>query len=236
MSVALLAAQAAGAQSGDLIDTERPSFSASPFVLSPGVWQIETGYQYTQDNEGADYRLQTLPQALLRYGLNDEIEIQLALPNLAWRKFAGNSDSGMTDAAVGVKIQLTEDTASTPVAFLAGMSLPIGDNQFSTDSYDPTIGAAWAHARFFGTGLITRSNGDYYFDNGIGVNFAVRDDTNAYVEWQATLPENGGSVHRLNGGLLWRRQNNMQWDLNVALGLNNRAPDFSLGGGFSYRF
>jgi hypothetical protein len=232
----ILLSHPVSAQSSDPINTERPSFSASPVVLSPGVWQIESGYQYTRDRDGIDLDLQNFPQALLRYGMTDEIELQFSWPGLAWRDIGNSSDSGMTDAAIGAKIQLSDDGAPLMVAFLASLSLPTGDSEFTSDRYDPTIGVAWSHSRFFGTAALSRNGGDYAFNNGVGLNFALRQDTSAYAEWQATLPENGGSVHRLNGGVLWLQQNNMQWDLNASLGLNDNAPDFSIGGGLSYRF
>jgi hypothetical protein len=231
-----VSAQSAVAQSGEPINTERPSFSASPFVLSPGAWQIETGLQYVDDDSGADYSLLVLPQALLRYGMSDEVELQLSLPSLLWLDAGNNNDSGMSDAAFGVKIRMTDDIASTSVAFLAGVSLPTGDDEFTSDSFDPRIGAAWAHSRYFGTATITRADGDYTFENGVGVTFALRNATSAFAEWQATFPDGGGSIHRLNGGWLWSPKNSMQWDVNASLGLNDRAPDFSIGGGFSYRF
>jgi Putative MetA-pathway of phenol degradation len=231
--VLFMTAGSAAAQSGGPISTDRPSFSASPTVLSPGTWQIETGYLYT---DGDDYNLQTIPQALLRFGLNDEIELQLGWPGLSRFESGGNSVSGMNDATFGVKIRMTDESASTPVAFLAGVSVPIGDDEFSSDSFDPMIGAAWSHSRYFGMATITYADSDYSFDNGVGARFAVGDRSSAFAEWHMTIPDGGGSIHRLNGGYLWTPQNNLQWDVNASLGLNDRAPDFSLGGGFSYRF
>lgn len=226
--------QAAMAQSGEPINTDRPSFSTSPLVLSPGVWQIETGYTYTDVD--SDTSVQSLPQALLRFGLNDEVELRLTLPSLASYDSPGDDDSGLTDAALGVKFRLTDDNASTPVAFLAGISLPTGDDGFTTDSWDPMIGVAWSHSRFFGTATITRYDGDYTFENGVGASFALRNASSLFAEWQATFPDNGGSLQRLNAGWLWSPRNNLQWDVNTSIGLNDRAPDFALGGGFSYRF
>jgi Putative MetA-pathway of phenol degradation len=233
---AALSAQNVAAQSVQRMTTERPSFSTTPYVLSPGVWQIETGYHYTNDSDGADFELQTLPQALLRYGMSDDIELQFGWPGLSWRDNGNNSDSGMNDATIRVKIQVADESAATPMAFFAGLTLPVGDDEFSSDSYDPSIGAAWAHSRFFGTVLISKSDDDYTFENGLAMSFALKNDTSAYAEWQATVPEDGGSVHNLNGGILWLRRANMQLDLNASLGLNDRAADFSIGAGFSYRF
>ena len=229
-----LCSQTVLAQDGERINTDRPSFSASPFVVSPGVWQLETGFHYTSIDSYTS--VQSLPQALLRYGWNDEVEFRITFPNLARIDRPGDDDSGLSDAAIGVKIQLTDDSASTPVAFLAGLSLPTGDDGFTTDSWDPMIGVAWAHSRYFGTATITGYDGDYVFENGVGANFALKNGSSLFAEWQATLPDDGGSLQRLNGGWLWTPQNNLQWDINASLGLNDRAPDFAFGGGFSYRF
>ncbi|HSD70150.1 MAG TPA: hypothetical protein VLB07_11390, partial [Woeseiaceae bacterium] len=68
-----LCAQNVAAQSVQPMRTERPSFSASAYVLTTGTWQVETGYQYMNDSDGADFELHTLPLALLRYGISDGI-------------------------------------------------------------------------------------------------------------------------------------------------------------------
>lgn len=233
---AVFITQQAAAQSVQPMTTERPSFSTTPYVLSPGAWQFESGYRYTNDSDGADFELHTLPEALLRYGMSDGIELQFGWPGLSWRDNGNNSDNGMNDATIRVKIQVADESAATPMAFFAALTLPVGDDEFSSDSYDPSIGAAWAHSRFFGTVLISKSDDDYTFENGLAMSFALRNDTSAYAEWQATVPEGGGSVHNLNSGILWLRRANMQLDLNASLGLNDRAADFSIGAGFAWRF
>lgn len=234
--LAAMCADDAIAQSAQAMSTERPSFSSSAYVLPTGTWQVETGYRYTNDSDGADFELHTLPLALLRYGVSDGIELQFGWPGWSWRDNGNNTDSGTNDATVRMKIQVTDEYAATPIAFFAGLTLPLGDDEFTSDSYEPSIGAAWAHSRFFGTVLIAESDDDYTFENGLGMRFGLQEGTSAYAEWQATVPEDGGSSHSLNGGVLWLRRANMQLDLNGSLGLNDRAADFSIGGGFAWRF
>ena len=56
-----------------------------------------------------------------------------------------------------------------------------------------------------------------------------------FVEWEANLPEGGGSTHWLNGGYQWLIDDDMQFDLNAGLGLNDRTADYRVGVGFSIR-
>jgi hypothetical protein len=69
--IALLLLGGAGPASAQqqIIIAERPGFSSSPIALSPSTLQIESGYQYSQDNAGADARNSTLPFALIRIGI-----------------------------------------------------------------------------------------------------------------------------------------------------------------------
>ncbi|MGH8221785.1 MAG: transporter, partial [Woeseiaceae bacterium] len=233
VALLLIASHPAYAQQDDLISTERPSFSNTPYTMAAGRWQIESGYEYVNDDDGADLEQHTLPQLLLRYGLSEDMELQLAWPGFSRREAGGQSDDGIRDAAVAVKFGLRDETAGTPVAFLAGMTVPVGDDGFTSDDFEPFIGVSWVRAMFFGTAAISKDDSDYDFDNGVGVRFALRGDASVFAEWHATIPDDGDAVHRLNGGVLWLRRPNMQLDLHVGVGLNDRAADYALGAGFS---
>ena len=56
-----------------------------------------------------------------------------------------------------------------------------------------------------------------------------------FVEWEANLPERGGSRHWLNGGFHWLQSDKVQFDLNAGVGLNDRTGDYRFGIGFSIR-
>jgi hypothetical protein len=240
-TIALLSLLAASGDSvaQDRIDTNRPGFSASPYVLKPGVWQFESGINYEKGNQGAGSSLLSLPLPSFRYGLMDETEVLFEWDGISRLRSQSSNATGVTDLSVGLKFQLTEDQAATAFAFQAGLSVPIGEDEFSSNSWDPSIGLAWAHSGLLslaGTALLSKSGGDYQLDNGIKIVLDTSTNSSGFVEWEANIPDSGGAAHKLNAGLLWWPALHIQWDINGTVGLNDRAPDYALGMGFSYRF
>jgi len=231
----LLAAVPAAAQ--DTISAERPGFSSSPYALDEGRWQIEGGYRFTHARSSVDQH--TLPLALLRYGAGPRAEIRFSWPGIAWTDGPAGSVHGPTDASIGVKWQLTDDAARTPVGVFAGLSLPVGDDAYSSDEVDPTLGLFWAHngrIGLFGTALLSQSGSDTVFGNAVGVNLPLRGSRSAYVEYFGSWGENRGPEHTLDGGFIFLQSNDMQFDVHAGIGLNERAADGFLGIGAAWRF
>ena len=83
---------------------------------------------------------------------------------------------------------------------------------------------------------LTRSDGDYRVDNGVGISYPFSASTSGYLEWEVNLPEGSDSTHSANLGVTWLRHNSLQFDVNGSLGLNSRATDYELGVGVAYRF
>jgi hypothetical protein len=222
------------AHAQDAIDTNRPGFSSSPYVLATGMWQIESGIDYDDDTPSSV----TLPLVVLRYGVADEMELLVDWGGFRRDSGGGSSANGITDASVGVKFQVTDDE-NLAVAMLVDVSVPVGSSEFSSDSWDPAVGVAWQYSgslTWAGTAQITRQSGNYGFDNGVKLVFAPLGAGSAFVEWEANLPDSGGATHALNGGYLWLRTPNAQFDVNASIGLNDRAPDWGLGFGYAFRF
>jgi hypothetical protein len=239
IALLLLLAASGNSAAQDRIYTNRPGFSVSPYVLKPGVWQLESGIHYEKGNQGAGSSLLSLPLPSVRYGLMDETEVLLEWDGISRFRSDNNNATGITDPSIGVKFQLTEDQAAAAFAFQVGLSLPIGEDEFSSNSWDPSIGLAWAHSGSLllaGTAVLRKSGGDYQVDNGIKIILETSTNSSGFFEWEANIPNSGGVVHKLNGGFLWLPAPHMQWDINAQVGLNDRAPDYGLGLGFSYRY
>lgn len=221
------------------INAERPGFSSSPIALGPSLLQVESGYQFEHDGGSATPDQSTFPLALVRIGLVENIELQLFWAGITWSDIDGSNTHGANDASVGVKWQLTDQDATVPVAVFAGLSLPVGDNGLSSDEYDPSLGVFWSYSGgldWFGTMLLSASDGETTIDNAVGLSFAIEDNSSAFLEYVGSFTGDNGPEHYLNGGYAYLPQNNMQLDVNFGLALNDRATDFSLGFGIAYRF
>ncbi len=232
----LVTASAAGQD----FSAERPSFSSSPLALATGYWQLEGGFQYFKASDDVDGF--SLPNGLLRYGAGERAEIQLGWTGYARFDTSGGDVDGFTDASLGVKWQLSEDNATTPLALFAGVSLPVGGDELSSDELDPAVGLFWGHngrVSLFGTVLLSESASQTTIGNAVGINLPLERRCNhcsAYLEYVGIHAEGSGPQHSLNGGYAWMTRPNLQFDVNAGFGLNDRAADGYFGFGAAYRF
>ena len=236
LAASLLAFAAPDRVAGQAIDTNRPGFSFSPNVVERGQWQLETGINYVWSD--SDTNTTSLPAAEVRIGVADHLEIFLS--SLGWSKTrsADGDASGLVDMALGSKVNISNAKAGTLMALLFQLSVPVGDDNFSSDRWDPSIAFIWSCScdlAIAGTVKISEFRSGYQLDNGLKLPFSLGEAGSAFVEWEANLPEGGGSSHWLNGGYQWLIEHRMQLDFNAGLGLNGRAGDYRLGIGFSIR-
>ncbi len=218
------------------IDTNRPGFSFTPGVVGKGTWQVETAIDFVQND--SDSETLSLPNAEIRYGTGERVEVFVSSLGWAEDDSFGSKASGLTDLAVGTKIAVSEPAAATKTAVLLQLSLPTGDDRFTSDSVDPAVAFIWTHSGRFnlaGTAKLRDAPGGYRFDNGLKLPFAIDERRSWFVEWEANVREGRGSSHWANGGFQWLMQDNIQIDLNAGVGLNDRAGDYRFGVGFSIR-
>ena len=223
----------------ETINAERPGFSSSPIALAPSLFQIEGGYQYTRESSSPDIDDHTLPFAMFRFGLAERLELQLSWSGYSWTDVGGLDNDGVNDADVGVKWQLTDENSKIPVAVFVGTSLPVGDDEYTSDEFDPTFGVFWsfdASLSWFGTVLVSESDDDWSLSNAVGINLPINADTGSYLEYYSTFTDGSGPEHYLNGGFTYLPRHDMQLDVYAGAGLNSRATDLYVGMGIAYQF
>jgi len=218
------------------IDTNRPGFTASPNVVAPGQWQVETGIAYSRPD--SDSHTTSLPEAEIRFGVADQVEVFANYLSWAKSSSGGNDTSGLVDMSIGTKVDISDAGARTQMAFGFQLSVPTGADSYSSDRWDPSVAFVWLHdadLTIAGTVIISNYENGFQLDNGLKLPFSLSETSSAFVEWEANLPEGGGSTHWLNGGYQLLIDNDMQLDFNAGLGLNDRAGGYRLGIGFSIR-
>ena len=226
----------ANAQDEPPFSSERPSFSSSPFALATGFWQFEGGYAYTK-GPGSGASSHTVPNGLLRWGFAPRFEVQLNWVGYRRDRISGASVSGATDAELGVKWQITPDDAGFAVGLYGGVSLPVGDDAFTSDDNDPKLGVFFSHTNgLFGAATHSWSDGGNTLATGLGWSFTPFGEVGSFVEWQATVPEHGSSSHALATALTWMVGSSLQLDVNASVGLDDDAADYVLGAGLATRW
>jgi hypothetical protein len=237
--------------------TDRPDFTESSVTVGYGVVQLETGYTYTFDDDGANStRSHSYPESLLRVGmLADwfEFRVDWNFGEEGINDFGGGitSNSGAEDLGLGVKFALTPQECILPeTALILQMTVPTGSSAFTADEVLPGFNFlyGWDINDNWSTGASTQLNraiddetDDAYveFAQSWTVNRSFGEHVVGYAEWYVLVPcsaDTNHNEHYANGGFSVRITNDIQWDIRAGGGLNDAADDFFAGTGLSIRF
>ena len=238
----VVAPGSASAQTPDLV-TDRPDQTESATVVLRGLVQVETGYLFARD-DGID--VFEVPGTLLRVGLGARTELRFGHAGVIGSK--GRHGAG--DSEVGAKVNLIEaaDGWTPELAVLGGLSLPTGDEAFSSDGVDPSFLVAFAHELSprlsvgYNVGAAWESSPDqpdreasllYSLALGMG----VTDRLGAFLEvfGDRRMTGDTGAGVSIDGGLTFLLTATMQIDLFVGRGLHGPTADAFVGTGLSFR-
>lgn len=238
--LALLTSIPLYAQSVPDMVTDRPDQTESAVVVPLHSLQIETGYTHT--NIG-DFSTDELPGTLFRYGLHERIELRFAITG--WIFDDASDESGFGDSEAGVKVRLLDESGMIPeAAVLAGVTLPTGEDGFTSDEADPRIRLACAHTisdrLALGYNIAAEWNTiadetELTVPYTCGLGIGLDDRFGTYIEFFGEFPEEGDSSHLFNTGLTYSILKNLQADIEGGFGLNDEAPDWFAGAGLSVR-
>ena len=235
--------------------TDRPDVTESAETVRRGAVQLELGYlfaRFSDDFESVD--VQAMPATLIRVGLDPRVELRIEWAGLLGesRESGGlrSEESGSGNTVFGVKFKVREEQGASPqLAVLVDAVLPTGSKSFRADRLEPAVRVAASHtlteriglAYNLGFGALTLDESPSDFDTrGLGrysvsLAIAVHDKVGSFVELFGFLPTEGGPAHALDAGFTWLTSPNVQLDLSGGVGLNDRAQDWFVGGGVSFR-
>lgn len=236
------------------LNTDRPGEgNLSSKTVKPGGMQVEAGYFRERDKRidssgSYTYYRTLMPNTLFRFGLRTNWEMRLTLnPTQVHRKYSKQTTktSGLQPIVVGTKIGLCDEKGIRPrVAVVAQFQLPhIGNKDFQVDYLVPefriittntlakflsmtvNLGSIWGEEKMQAIGIYGVSF-DGSFTNKFG----------GFVEFYGGVPEKDKANHRMDAGLIYLLTNDLQLDIQAGVGLSKSAPDYFVGGGFSWRF
>ncbi len=229
------------------IETDRPTFSLSPATITKGRIQFETGYTFSYKDAHPDVHTHTFPESLLRIGLIENVELRVEWPNLTYLDNGTNVD-GFRDLGLGFKVQVFQQQGFRPrLSFAGRLSIPTGDEAFSSDKLDPELRTILTYAFNERVGLFGNVNiagpssqGTRFVQvsSSLGLSVNLRDHLSGFVEYFGLYPRDvaSGSANFLQTGLIYHLTYNLQIDGRLGAGLNRGTDDFLTGAGVSWRF
>ncbi|MDX1577335.1 MAG: transporter [Gemmatimonadota bacterium] len=146
LAAALLVPFAGRAQDTDSIATDRPDQTTSAASVPAGFLQVELGWTFAR--ESTDFETvdeHALPGILLRVGLGAGLEARLGFGGYILREVGTPLDEGgeisldgAGDASLGAKLEVA-GWETGQLALLGGITLPVGDEAFSSERADPSF-------------------------------------------------------------------------------------------------
>jgi hypothetical protein len=228
---------------------ERPSFSTPPDIVGRGFWQLEAGAAWERDAAGDDAASTfTAPNGIVRLGVNRRLELRVATTGLVSTRVRDTRETSAADIELGVKYQVASQAGlGADLSLVPMVSLPTGGAGASRTA-DPSVivtanRALGAAALNLNLKWSAPSVGDdassrvRVLDWSAVVAFPVRGAWSAFVEGVATDVETAGVPTQwvANAGLGRQLGANLLLDVFAGRGLNDAAPDWTIGAGFGWR-
>jgi hypothetical protein len=228
--------------------TDRPDFTESASVVTPGRFQFEVGHTFTKS--GSEER-HSFGELLARVGILSWLEGRLGLNSFSQVRSPSSDSSGLEDLTLSFKALLYRkpggSSAAVPqVALLFGADLPTGEGSFGENEWQPGLRLALdfdLSDRFnVGSNLgyaFLHSDGERFHQALVSLvtGYAISGPLTAFIEGYGFFPENrgGGSNYYVDGGLAWQIKPSLQLDWRIGLGLQDPDPNWLTGLGVSFR-
>lgn len=249
VALLLVVAHVATAQtSKPEIVTDRPDQTEAPSLVPAGGLQVETGFIFEKDNnDGVTTTNYTYNTTLIKYGINEHIELRFISEYLGQKVNLSESQytkvKGFSPLALGVKIKISEERGFWPqAAFIGHINLKTGSETFAPShtavdfrftlahtlsdkfSLSYNLGAEWDGEAPGATFLYTLSLG-----------YLITDRAGLFVEGYSFFPEESKADNRFDAGFTYKFSPVVQWDISAGVGLSQNAPDYFVGTGISFR-
>jgi Putative MetA-pathway of phenol degradation len=228
-------------QPGSEITTDRPDVTNSSLVIPQGSFQQENGVNISRREGGQVF---DGTNTRLRFGVAQCFEVLVDIPTY-FDVLSGHGDTGFTNVTPAVKWQISPVPGKVDLSATVGIGLPTGTRAIAGQGAQPYVQFPWSYELSDGWGLsgmftnfFSPSNPDIKIAGE--TTFVIEREFGkkafAFVEYVGDYREHGGPSYMINSGAGYRITNTQQIDFHIAIGLNDIAPSYIFGIGYSFRF
>jgi hypothetical protein len=242
------------ADADDRLDADRPHLPEAATAVGVGRAILESGYTFTSN--GGAFRSDSLPEALLRFGvIADWFELRVGQNFVHERRIdMGNASAsaGFQDLYLGAKFVLTEQRGLLPaIAVIPQGTVPTGASSQTAHRVLAGVNTdfAWDVVKdTFGIEVVVDNNQikdelggiQHQLATGITGVFQLNRQLELFAEWDAVYLHGGlastATQQYAVGGLVYFLTRDFSLDARLGVGLNNSSNRFLSGVGFAVRF
>ncbi len=243
LAILLLAATNAGwAQQGP-IETDRPDQTESTGITPVGHLQAEHGVALERDG---GVSLIAHPSTLIKLGLTERFEFRGVIEPVTMSADGAPTVQGLLPMEFGFKLGLwRSDDGESALSFIGHAQMPrLASRAFRGSRVAPLM--RFTAATPLGGDWRLGVNVGAEWDGGGGpttaiytcaVGSSLSESVGWYGEVYGFVPEDGtASDHRINGGMTWLLNDDVQLDTALGFGLASSPAPWFVGVGVSYRF
>ncbi|MCE7990673.1 MAG: transporter [Roseivirga sp.] len=231
--------------------SDRPTQTASAFLIPKGMVQIESGFSRTTTKLGfdgfssIDLDVTTYNSTQVRFGVSNNLEL-LFSQSLVRAQISGTnngSDTGtqLAPTGIGVRFRLFDmnDRGRPQTAFLVNFSGPwLTDAEGSSldlrFNMQHNLGEAFSLGYNIG-GVIDDEFNSFVGTTSVVFGYVTSARLSVFAEFYMTFPELADSFLQSDFGLLYSVNPNFQIDVFAGLGISQFTPDSLIGAGVAIR-
>ena len=214
------------------IITDRPDQTEASIVLPKNILQIESGFSVDQTNTFNN---------LFRFGLSESVEIRLNTNYIFMDSKEGVNipSPKFGDIELGTKIQLfSSEKQTTTVAFLSHISIPTASKYYTNDGWGTLNRILISHdlSQTLSIGYNLGYNKVYGAPDTFIYTLALAKSIGSWGVYAELFGENSKkeSPNSYDLGLTYLIKENIQFDVSLGKGFNNKMDYFALGVSWNY--
>jgi hypothetical protein len=248
------AQESAAEEDAEEIETDRDSLTPSTALVSPGRRLFETSYSYIDNHRGPETH--SFPEALLRYGLTERLELRLG-----WNYETGGVNTILSGNATpehaereegsrllyGAKWALMDQSNRLPrLALIAQGTTPTsGESSLSNLSLTPVWGWTMANGWVWDSACRFQTSNDGESDHfnvwtpSTVLKVPLNSDWKSHFEYFSVLADGRDEAtvqHFVSPGISRLLSPDIEIGLRVGWGLNEQSPDFFANFGVGWQF